>query len=202
MLERFRSPWTRLITPIARALLARRISPGMLTWTGTILAVITAVSCFPQGWLWQGSVLLAVLTGFDSLDGTMARLGGQTSQWGAFLDSTLDRISDGAILGSLTWWLAYSEYPPLATGLGITAVVFAEVTSYAKARGEILGAAVSGGLFTRADRVLIALLGGLAEGLGFAWALPAVMGLLSLGGAVTVAQRMITVRGVLMERHR
>lgn len=199
MLEHLRSAWTRVIMPVARLLLACRITPDMVTWAGTIATVVVALVCFSSGWLWQGVAILLVFILSDSLDGTMARLSGRASRWGAFLDSTLDRIADGAVLGGLTLYLAWSDYPPIWAGFGMAALVCAEVTSYAKARGESLGLRVAGGLAGRADRLVIALAAALVEGLGVDWVLPGAMGLLSVLGVVTIIQRMLIVRRALAE---
>ena len=190
MLEKIRARWTRIIRPVALGLLRLGITPDMVTWVGTIVTVAVALICFPQGWLWQGVLLMLPVIFSDSLDGTMARESGRSSKWGAFLDSTLDRVADGAIFGGLalyyagpgdsTWWAA----------MAIGTLVFAQITSYSKARGEAVGIPVNVGLVGRPDRLVIGLAGALATGLGVALALPIALVLLLVGGIFTVGQRM------------
>lgn len=193
MLEHLRSRWTKVMSPIARALLKAHVTPDMVTWAGTIGVVAISLICFPNGWLWQGVLLLLVFIFSDSLDGIMARTSGRSSDWGAFLDSTLDRVADGAVMGGLalyfvdagdSWW----------AGLALVTLVLGQVTSYTKARGESLGYEVNGGLAGRADRLLVSLLGAMLTGLGFGWGLPVCLILLSVAGIITVAQRMVLVR--------
>lgn len=190
MLERLRSRWTRIILPLCRLLLRIGIKPDWVTWVGTIATVAVSLIFFPLGWLWQGVLVLLLFIFSDSLDGTMARESGRSSKWGAFLDSTLDRIADGAIFAGLALYLAGPGGSLLGCGLAIVALVFGQVTSYTKARGESLGIPVNGGLAGRADRLLVSLLATLLTGLGLWWALPVAMAILCLAGAVTVGQRM------------
>ncbi len=126
----------------------------------------------------------------------MARATGQTTRWGAFLDSTLDRIADGAIFGGLTLYF-YNTDSQLGAAVSLVALVFGQVTSYSKARGEAIGVQVNGGIAGRADRLVIVLAGALLTGLGINLALPIAMSLLCLTGAVTVAQRMAIVHRAL-----
>lgn len=195
MLEKLRSRWTRVILPPARGLLGLGVSPDAVTWVGTIATVAIAVVCFPQGWLWQGVAALVPFIFSDSLDGTMARESGRSSRWGAFLDSTLDRIADGAIFGGLALYFAGPGGSMLWAGAGIGALVFGQVTSYTKARGESLQIPVNGGLAGRADRLVLGLLGALLTGLlRLDWILAAALVILCLAGAFTVGQRMLIVR--------
>ena len=197
MLEKIRARWTRIIRPVALGLLRLGITPDMVTWVGTIVTVAVALICFPQGWLWQGVLLMLPVIFSDSLDGTMARESGRSSKWGAFLDSTLDRVADGAIFGGLALYFAGPGDSVLWCGVTIVALVFGQVTSYAKARGESLDIPVNGGLAGRADRLALSLLGALLTGLGLSWALPVAMVVLAVAGAITVGQRMAIVhRGV------
>ncbi|EPH02863.1 hypothetical protein HMPREF1531_02175 [Propionibacterium sp. oral taxon 192 str. F0372] len=196
MLERIKSRWTKFIEPVALGLVKIGLSPNMVTWFGTAATCLVAIICFPQGWLWQGVVILLAFIFSDSLDGTMARATGQTTRWGAFLDSTLDRIADGAIFGGLTLYF-YNTDSQLGAAVSLVALVFGQVTSYSKARGEAIGVQVNGGIAGRADRLVIVLAGALLTGLGINLALPIAMSLLCLTGAVTVAQRMAIVHRAL-----
>lgn len=194
MLEHLRTQWARIIGPVADLLVRSGLSPDAVTWVGTVGTVATAAICFPRGWLWQGSLILLVFILSDSLDGTMARRSGRSSAWGAFLDSTLDRIADGAIFGGLALWYAGPGDSMLWCAVAVTALVLGQVTSYSKARGESLGCEVHGGLAGRADRLAVGLVGAFVTGLGVPWVLPAGLAFLSVAGAVTVGQRMLIVR--------
>lgn len=190
MLERFRARWRRVMAPIASGLLRVGVTPDVVTWTGTLLTIAVAVTLLPLGWLWQGALILGVLVMTDSIDGQMARTMGRSSRWGAFLDSTLDRLADGAIFVGIALYYAGRGDSVLWCGIALGALVTGQVTSYAKARGEAVGVSVHGGIATRADRLAISLLGCLVTGLGVAWALPVALSYLLVAGAFTVGQRM------------
>ena len=124
MLENLRSVVTKVISPICRWLLRIGVTPDAVTWAGTIGTVLVSMVFFPQGWLWQGVVVLLVFIFSDLLDGTMARQSGRSSKWGAFLDSTLDRIADGAVFGGLALYFAGPADSVLWCGAAIGALVF------------------------------------------------------------------------------
>lgn len=142
--------------------------------------------------------MLALFIFSDSLDGTMARESGSSSKWGAFLDSTLDRLADGAIFGGIAIYYAAQPDGLLWCAVAIGALVFALVTSYSKARGESVGIEVHAGFAGRADRLLVGLLGVLLTGIGLTWALPVALSYLCLAGAFTVGQRMWIVRRAIL----
>ena len=73
----------------------------------------SALICFPQGWLWQGAVAVTFFVLADMLDGQMAKMSGTASRWGAFLDSTLDRLGDAAVFGGILWYFAYVRDQPV-----------------------------------------------------------------------------------------
>lgn len=193
MLEKCRGAWTKVITPVAKSLIRAHISPDTVTWVGTIASVTIALLCFPRGWLVPGAIGCGVFVLADSLDGTMARLSGKSSKWGAFLDSTLDRLNDGAIFGSIALYYAGHGETRVWCAVAVAALVFGQVTSYTKARGESLGYKVNAGIAGRADRLVIGLLGALLTGCGITLALPVALVILLVLGVATVAQRMVIV---------
>lgn len=195
MLEHLRSRWTKVLSPLAALLLKAKVTPDMVTWIGTIGVVAVSLICFPTGRLWQGTLLLLVFIFSDSFDGIMARMSGVSSDWGAFLDSCLDRIADGAVFGGLALYYVGKDYNTVWAALAIVALVCGQVTSYTKARGESLGYEVNGGLAGRSDRLLVGLLGAFLTGLGFEWALPVALVILAVAGIITVGQRMALVHG-------
>src|SRR5262245_24152711 len=106
MLKVLRPGLAQLLTPVGRALARTPVTPNMLTVTGTVGMTAGALSLFPTGHLFAGTM---VCTGFvvtDMLDGTLARIQGSTGDFGAFLDSTLDRVSDSAVFAGIAIWLA------------------------------------------------------------------------------------------------
>ena len=123
----------------------------------------------------------------------MARLGGTSGPWGNFLDATLDRFADGAVFTGLLMWGALNDQPWVTSGAAF-ALVMGQVTSYAKARAEAVGATANVGLVERAERIIVALLAALLTGFGVPYVLAISMWLLGLLGLVTVIQRMIVVR--------
>lgn len=198
MLNRFaRAFVTRLLTPVARVALRLGLTPDMVTIFGTLGVCFGALAFFPRYELLTGTLVIVLFVFSDTLDGTMARLSGQTSRWGAFLDSTLDRIGDGAVFGGLLLCFAARPGGELTAWFALACLVFGFVTSYARARAEGLGiTAAQTGIAERADRLVVTLV---ATGLTGIFGLPDLvltitLGLLALASAVTVLQRMTAVR--------
>jgi CDP-diacylglycerol--glycerol-3-phosphate 3-phosphatidyltransferase len=181
------------VDPTARLLLRMHVSPDAVTMAGTVGVVVVALVFLPQGWFVAGVVILFVLALSDLLDGTMARMAGTSGPWGNFLDATLDRISDGAIFGGLALYGAF-QGQPWVTAASTLALVTGQVTSYAKARAEAVGATANVGIAERAERLIIAAIAALLTGFGVPYILPAALWLLGALGLITIAQRVITVR--------
>ena len=202
MLERFRQGWQKAMRPLASGLLAMHVTPDMVTWIGTIGAVVMALVFLPQGWLWQGALLITLFIFSDSLDGNMARQLGRTSQWGSFLDSTLDRFGDGAVFAGIALYYAGPGHSTLWCGVALAALILSLVTSYVRAKAESLSMDAKMGIATRADRLLISLVAVEITGLArvgvlahwFCWALPVGLCYLTVAGAITVGQRMTAVK--------
>ncbi|MFX4270803.1 phosphatidylinositol phosphate synthase [Propionibacteriaceae bacterium Y1685] len=190
MLERLRGLMARLLTPTARTLLRFGVTPDAVTWAGTVVVVAVALIMVPLGLLWPAALIIGAASMSDMLDGQMARLSGVTSRWGAFLDSTLDRVGDGAVFGAVVVWFALAD-DHLGAALGLVALVMGQVTSYVKARAESQGWTITGGLAARADRLFLLLLAMLLQGLGVPYALIIATGLLALASTITVVQRML-----------
>ncbi len=188
-----------VIEPTARLMLRLRVSPDAVTVFGTAAVVAVALVCLPRGWFIPAVLIILVLAFSDLLDGTMARLSGTSGPWGNFLDATLDRIGDGAIFGGLALYGAFNDQPWL-TAAATLALVTGQVTSYAKARAEAVGATANVGVAERAERLIIAGVAVLLAGFGVPYVLPAALWLIGALGIVTIAQRIITVRGQLRVR--
>jgi CDP-diacylglycerol--glycerol-3-phosphate 3-phosphatidyltransferase len=191
MLDRFRHIWVAVMTPPAKLLWRLHVSPDVVTWLGTILVVVASLATIPRGLLWQGGLLVLILVLSDGLDGQLARMSGKTSTYGAFLDSSLDRIADGALFGAIILYFAGPGQSQLWAGVALWALVAGQVTSYVKARGESLGLDAGGGLAARADRIVVAFLGLVLAGLGVPYALQIAVLVLAIVGSWTVGQRMM-----------
>ena len=195
MLNRLRGAMTRVMTPIADLLLARGVSPDAVTVTGTVLVVLVALVLYPTGHLLAGSLVIGLLVLTDSLDGVMARRSGRSSDWGAFLDSTLDRFADAAVFAGLVLWFSGTGDDRATAVLALACLVLGSIVPYARARAEGLGMTAAVGIAERADRLLAVLLATALVGLGLPLAvLTVVLALLAVASAVTVVQRMATVR--------
>lgn len=195
MLNRFRALFTAVFTPLARLLLRLGVSPDAVTLVGTVGVVAGALVFFPRGQLLVGVLVITAFVFSDLLDGTMARMSGRSSRWGAFLDSTLDRFGDAAVFGGLVmYYVGPGESEPVA-GLALYCLVMGSVTSYARARAESLGMEAKVGIAERADR-LVAILA--ATGLSAIFAVPVLipitLSVLAVASTVTVIQRILTVR--------
>ncbi|RAX23290.1 MULTISPECIES: phosphatidylinositol phosphate synthase [unclassified Actinomyces] len=187
-----------LFTAPARGLARIGVTPNMLTVAGTVATIAVAVLTLPQGRFILGPILLAAVLIGDSFDGILARLTGTSSPFGAFLDSTMDRLADGAVFGSLAVWAAvHLQAGPLRTwtvAVAVTTVVLAAAVPYARARAESVGATAAVGIAERTDRLIITAVGVLAVGLGApAWVLTAALALVAVGSLITVIQRVTTV---------
>ena len=189
MLERFRAAWARILTPIAKLLLRWGVTADAVTWIGTAGVVLAAVICFPQGWLVVGSLVIGLFVFSDMVDGQMARLSNRTSKWGAFLDSSLDRVGDGAVFAGIALYFAGPGDSLVFAAVTLAALVMGQVTSYVKARAETIGVSVPGGLAARADRLVAILVAALISGFGVPYVLEVVVALLALATTWTVGQR-------------
>ncbi len=194
MLERFRKYWAIGMTPPAKLFIKLGVSPDVITWIGMICTVVAAMVFFPQGKLWQGALVIGFFIFSDGIDGQMARMMNRRSSWGAFLDSTLDRIGDGAVFGGVVLYFAGPGDSVLWSGIALGGLIMGQVTSYSKARGESLGFVVKGGLAARADRLLVLLIAVFVAGLGVHWLLPVALAWSLFASTVTVGQRMMQVR--------
>lgn len=187
-MSRLRGVYGRFLTPAARLLDRIGIGPGTVTVVGTLGVVLVSMTLLPAGRLVSGASLVLVFLLADGLDGTLARLSGKESRFGAFLDSTLDRLADAAVFSGIAFWAAGRNQPMLA--LALAALSLGLLVSYARARAEAEGWDASVGIFERTERLVVVLLAVLAVGLGAPQVvLTAGLGVVALGSAVTVGQR-------------
>ncbi len=202
MLERFRAFWTKVFTPVVRLLLRMGISPDAVTVVGTLGVCAGALIFFPRGDLLVGVLVITAFVFSDIVDGSMARMSGRVSPFGAFLDSTLDRIGDAAIFGGLAMYYVGPGDNNALAALAIYCLSMGSVTSYARARAESLGMQAKVGIAERATRLVsILVVTGLADlanilGVGekALWATAVTLGLLAVASTITVVQRILVVR--------
>ncbi|OBI05207.1 CDP-diacylglycerol--inositol 3-phosphatidyltransferase [Mycolicibacter heraklionensis] len=192
-----RATFAGITTPIARVLLRAGLTADIVTMVGTAGAVLAALTLFPIGQLFAGTLIVWFFVHFDMVDGAMARQSGGGSAFGAVLDATCDRISDGAVFCGLAWWAAFGlDDPPLVVAT-LICLVTSQVISYIKARAEASGLRGDGGYIERPERLIIVLVGAGLSGLPvfpLPWALPVAMWLLAVASLITCAQRLHTVR--------
>jgi len=175
----------RLLKPLVSLLAALRISPTSVTVFGLPLS-IGAGYFFATGQFMLGGVLAALVGLCDTLDGELSRRTGTSSDLGAFIDSTVDRLSESLVLVGLYWYYRDSWFGLLA----VVALVFSLMVSYVRARAEGVGRECRIGFFERPIRVLVLLFGAFV--LGRAW-MPVALGVIALGSLITVIQRIIYV---------
>ena len=132
MLNRFaRAFFTKLFTPLARLFLKLGISPDVVTIVGTTGVCVGALVFYPRHEFFWGTIVVVVFAFSDTLDGVMARLSGRSSKWGAYLDSTLDRVADSAIFGGLVIWYAGDGNTRSLAALALACLILGSVVSYA-----------------------------------------------------------------------
>ncbi|MCX7537170.1 CDP-alcohol phosphatidyltransferase family protein [Corynebacterium sp. P5875] len=188
---RGRRPAAVVVEPVARAMLRLGLSPNTITVASASLTIVLAVTLIPTGHLFAAAVLTGLFSAFDMIDGTMARMRGGGTKYGATLDATCDRITDGALFGAITWWLIYTHRaaaPVVVAALIV--LVGSQVISYVKARGEASGLKIVGGLIERPERLILGLLGIGLTGLGVPWAIEIALSVLAVGTVLTVIQRL------------
>lgn len=197
MLNRYaRAFFTKVLTPVAALLIRLGISPDVVTVIGTLGVTFGALAFYPRGEFVVGTLVITAFVFSDTVDGIMARRLGRSSNWGAYLDSTLDRVGDAAIFGGLVLWYAGNGDESYMAALALACLILGSVVSYSKARAEGLGMTANVGIAERADRLVVVLV---ATGLTDLLDLPTivlgvVLALLALASLVTVVQRILEVR--------
>jgi CDP-diacylglycerol---glycerol-3-phosphate 3-phosphatidyltransferase len=192
MLNLFRAPVSRVTDPVGRWLHTRGVSPDAVTVAGTVGTAAAAIAFIPRGHLFLGALLATVFVLFDMIDGAMARARGHSTPFGAVLDSTCDRIADGALFAAVTWWCLASGQQALGVA-ALVSLVAGQVISYVKARAEGAGLRADGGLVERPERLILVLVGSGFEGLGIPFSLATGLWLLAAGSVWTVGQRIVAV---------
>jgi phosphatidylinositol phosphate synthase len=187
--------YLRLIDPVANWFVKRGVHPNTITIVGTVCTAVGGI-IYATGHIRTGGFFLGITALFDVLDGTVARRSNKSSTFGAFLDSTLDRLADGFVLGGLAVFYATSPIHG-SVSLMVTALlglVGAFLTSYTRARAESLGLDAKVGLLQRPERVVLlsapqALFGLVLNG----WVLAIIIVILTVTAWITVVQRVVYV---------
>jgi CDP-diacylglycerol--glycerol-3-phosphate 3-phosphatidyltransferase len=197
MLDRFKAFWQGvMLAPFINLFIRLGISPDAVTVVGTVGVSAGALVFFPQGMLWQGVLVVTAFIFSDLIDGAMARKLGRTGTFGAFLDSTLDRIADAALFGGMALFFAWQAEDRLYLVIALVCLTMGSVTSYARAKGEQLGYDAKTGLAERPDR-LVGLL--VPAFFGDLFDLPVLyevsLWLIAVLSTITVVQRILKVRG-------
>lgn len=185
-----RSGVTRVARPFAALLVRAGVTANGITLLGLLLTCAAAIGFFGTGKLVVGAIVIALCTLLDLVDGAVARASDGGSAYGALVDAVSDRVADGVILASLTWWLVATEPGNhYALVVLLACLVLSQVVSYSKARADAGGLTTPGGLMERADRLVVILLGAGLEGLGVPWSLEVSLTVVAVGSLVTVIQR-------------
>jgi CDP-diacylglycerol--glycerol-3-phosphate 3-phosphatidyltransferase len=186
---------SRSVTSLTRT----RITPNTLTATGVALCLLASLLVLFEGrneilFYWVAAVVFVLGSLLDILDGALARAGGKTTPFGAFLDSTTDRVSEGFMLTAIAWILARHHHP-IFVAVSVAAVAGSFLVSYTRAKAEALGLRGDVGIGSRAERVVV-----ITAGLVLApWGvLPWAIALLACTAWITVVQRVLHVRKQLL----
>ncbi len=188
--------YLRLIDPVAVWLVRLDVHPNTITTVGTLCTISCGV-LYGLGHIRIGGWLLGLTALFDVLDGEVARRTERSSVFGAFYDSTLDRVADGAVLGGLALFYAtdpvYHSVPMLS--ITLVGIIGTFLTSYTRARAEGLGIDAKVGVMQRPERVVLLSVPQAFFGVVFnGWVLAAVVALLALTAWITAIQRILFVR--------
>jgi CDP-diacylglycerol--glycerol-3-phosphate 3-phosphatidyltransferase len=189
--------FVRLVGPLARVFIRAGIRPNVLTTFGTLIVISSGVS-FGFGYIRLGGALLLASGVFDILDGQVARQGGMMTTFGAFYDSTLDRVGEAAVFAGLAIYFERGGVPAawqtVALGLALAGLAMSTLVSYARARAEGLGLECKVGIAPRAERIFFLgaptlLFGSGRNGMLLFW----IVAILAVAATITVIQRVLYV---------
>lgn len=201
VLSAFRSVFLRVLSPVADFLIERGVSPNAITTFGTVATIIGG-GIYARGHIHAAGWVVGLSAICDLLDGHVARRSGRTSVFGAFYDSTLDRVADGAVLGGLALFFArngvHHNIPdfmstPMVSVL-LLGILGSFLTSYTRARAEGLGIDAHVGILQRPERIFLLSAPQAFLGLRFdGWVLMVICIVLTVTAWITVVQRVLFV---------
>jgi len=183
---KFRVHVDKYVRPVGVTLTRTKITPDHLTLVGLMISIAAAVA-IGAGYLRVGLLLVIAAALPDMLDGALAKASNVSSQRGAFFDSTIDRITDGFMLGGVAWYLG-STRGGTAAVLPFAVMAVSSLISYQRAKAESLGLQAKGGLMERAERIVVLCVGLLFDS-GLYWVMWAMLVLVS----VTAVQRFVKI---------
>jgi CDP-diacylglycerol--glycerol-3-phosphate 3-phosphatidyltransferase len=189
-----RASVSRVTDPIGAVLVRVGLTPNGMTLIGTVGAIGGALWLFPTGHLLAGTFVVWGAVMLDLLDGAMARAKGGGTKFGGVLDSTCDRLADGALMAAIAWYAFEVAQRSHLGAAALICLVLGQVISYIKARAEASGLSANVGLVERAERLIIALVGTGLQGFGVPYAVDVALWLLVVGSVITVVQRLVAVR--------
>ena len=179
-----------VLHPTARLLLRLGVTANAVTVAGTV-GVLIGSYFGARGHLFWGTVIVTACALTDALDGTMARMRGGTGKFGALLDSSMDRIADGAVFGAVVYYMSTEGNPYGGIFAALLALAAGQVVSYVKARAQSLGMNADVGIAERLERLLLLGVGGLLGAAGLEWGLPAALWVIGGLSLITVFQRLV-----------
>lgn len=184
---------TKVITPVAALALRAGLTPNAVTWVGALGVLASSLIFYPQGKFFFGTLVICFFVLSDLFDGTMARISSKgSSRWGGFLDSTIDRVTDSAIIVGVTVYLI-DKNDPLAY-VAVATLVSGLLVPYIRAKAESFNITCTGGIAERTERLVIALAAIGFDGLGVPYILSVGLWSLAILGSFTVVQRMMIVK--------
>ena len=198
MLNKARPFFTRLMTPVGEVLARTPVTPNMVTVTGTVGVAASTLWGYPTGHLFLGTFVATIFVFLDMLDGVLARLKGTSGPWGAFLDSTMDRVADAATFSGLAAWFVLGGDNRLLAGVSLFCLVAGALVSYVKARAEGLGVKANVGIAERPERMVVTYVAVGLSGLGVPYILQIGLWGLAAASVITLGQRMYVVRRGMM----
>lgn len=190
-----RSLATTVFTPFARLLARLHITPNMVTVGSALVVAGLSLGLLARGDFGLGAVLVGLVLLADSVDGVLSRLTGAASDFGAFLDSTMDRLTDGIVFASLVWWammgMPEGSLRTTTIAAGLVCLVAIGVVPYTRARAENFGVKATVGIAERTDRLIVVLLGAALSDWGAGeFFFPLGMVWVAFASCVTIGQRM------------
>ncbi len=186
-LQAFRKSLAKYVTAPVTAFFARTpVTPNALTVVSFVITLVAAVLIAQRHFI-GGGLVVTFGSVFDMFDGALARATNRVTKFGAALDSTLDRLSEGVIFLALMWYFS-QKGSPAGVALAGLASISSFLVSYVRARAEGLGVECQVGIFTRSERIIVLVLGLLLS--GFRYAIPAALLVITALSAITVGQRL------------